>query len=105
MVKADEIVVISGQVAVDMDGNVVGKTIEEQTAAMLENCRTQIANGGCSFHDVFKVNVYLTDLAMWDRFNGVYKSVMPQPYPARTAVQAALLDDFIVEIEMWAAKP
>ena len=53
--------------------------------------------------DVFKVNVFLTDLAEWPRFNAVYARIMPKPLPVRTAVGVGLLETFKVEIEMWAA--
>ena len=68
-VQADRLVVISGQVAVDPDGNILGDTIEEQTRATLENCRRQLETAGCTFHDVFKVNAYMADVNEWDRFN------------------------------------
>jgi 2-iminobutanoate/2-iminopropanoate deaminase len=103
-VDARHLVVISGQVAVDLDGAVVGETIEDQTRATLENCVTQLATAGCGLKDVFKVNIYLTDLSEWERFNVVYEAMMPGPLPVRTAVQAILLPGFRVEIEMWAVK-
>jgi 2-iminobutanoate/2-iminopropanoate deaminase len=104
-VRAERLIVLSGQVAVDLDGKAIGETIEQQTKATLANCRRQLATAGCDFSDVFKVNVYLKDLADWGRFNAVYDASMPSPQPVRTAVQAVLLDGFLVEIEMWAAKP
>jgi 2-iminobutanoate/2-iminopropanoate deaminase len=104
-IDAGKLVVISGQVAVNLDGDVVGDTIEEQTRLTLENCGRQLASAGASLADVFKVNVYLSDLADWARFNTVYENIMPQPFPARTAVQARLLTSLRVEIEMWAVKP
>ena len=103
-VDARRLVVISGQVAVDMDGVVIGETIEEQTRATLDNCVFQLASANCTLADVFKVNIYLSDLGQWTRFNAVYESMMPEPLPVRTAVQAVLLPGFIVEIEMWAVK-
>ena len=103
-VDATRLVVISGQVAIDMSGEVVGSTIEEQTRATLENCAAQLASADCTLGDVFKVNIYLTDLAQWARFNAVYEEMMAEPLPVRTAVQAVLLPGFLVEIEMWAVK-
>lgn len=103
-VDATRLVVISGQVAIDMDGQVVGSTIEEQTRATLQNCAAQLASADCTLGDVFKVNIYLTDLAQWARFNAVYEEMMAEPLPVRTAVQAVLLPGFLVEIEMWAVK-
>ena len=99
-----QIVVISGQAPVDMQGTVIGGTLEEQSRLTLENCKVQLAQVGCSLSDVFKATIYLTDLKNWEAFNNVYKEYMTPPFPARTAVQAGLLPDFLVEIEMWAAK-
>ncbi len=103
-VDAKRLVVISGQVAIDMDGTVIGDTIEEQTRATLENCANQLASAGCTLSNVFKVNIYLADLGHWTRFNAVYEQMMHEPLPVRTAVQAVLLPGFLVEIEMWAVK-
>lgn len=103
-VDARRLVVISGQVAVARDGTPVGGTIEDQARITLQNCAAQLASAGCGLADVFKANIYLADLAHWARFNAVYAPLMPEPWPARTAVQAVLLPGFLVEIEMWAAK-
>lgn len=103
-VSCEKLVVISGQVAVNRAGEVIGDTIEEQTKATLENCATQLGFAGCGLDDVFKVNIFLKDLAQWEAMNAVYSEMMPEPRPVRTAVQAALLPGYLVEIEMWAAK-
>ena len=100
-----ELIVISGQAPIDLEGNVVGDTIEEQTRYTLSNCETQLRAAGASLADVFKVNVYLKDIQEWDRFNGIYAEIMPLPYPVRTAIEAYLpVVGFHVEIEMWAAR-
>jgi 2-iminobutanoate/2-iminopropanoate deaminase len=103
-IDARHLVVISGQVAIDMQGKIVGQTIEEQTEVTLLNCAQQLASADCTLLDVFKVNIYLKDLDHWTRFNSVYKSMFREPLPVRTAVQAVLLPGFLVEIEMWAVK-
>lgn len=103
-VRADaDIVVISGQVPLDLAGNIIGETIEEQARVTLENCRTQLKAAGLDLADAFKVNVYLTDLDHWPRFNAVYREIVPEPFPVRTAIGCALLPGFLVEIELWAA--
>lgn len=103
-VDARRLVVISGQVAVDLEGRIIGATIEEQTRATLRGCARCLASAGCTLGDVFKVNIYLADLGHWARFNAVYQELMPEPLPVRTAVQAILLPGYLVEIEMWAVK-
>jgi enamine deaminase RidA (YjgF/YER057c/UK114 family) len=98
------LVITSGQAALDDEGDVVGDTIEAQTAVTLANCARQLASAGCSLDDVFKVNVYLKDLDDWPRFNVVYGQHVTQPRPVRTAVGTDLLAGLLVEIEMWAVK-
>ncbi|ELV8578690.1 RidA family protein [Vibrio vulnificus] len=101
-IKGNKLVVISGQAAINLAGDVVGKTIEDQTTLTLENCQEQLARSGAGLEDVFKVNVFLRDLDDWDAFNKVYAEWMPKPYPVRTAVQTELLMTLKVEVEMWA---
>ena len=103
-VTPGKIVVISGQASIDPSGKVIGDTIEEQAHYTLQNCQKQLISGGVSLDDVFKVNVYLTDLDNWPRFNEVYKDYFKDPKPVRTAVQTPLLFTLLVEIEMWAIK-
>ena len=103
-VEPSKIVVISGQAPIDNDGVVVGETIEEQSIFTLNACKKQLNTAGVDLKDVFKVNVWLTDLDEWSRFNKVYESMMSKPYPVRAAVGAKLLYTFKVEIEMWAVK-
>jgi enamine deaminase RidA (YjgF/YER057c/UK114 family) len=105
VVAPGRLVVISGQAAVDVDGTVVGTDVATQAAYTLENCRRQLASAGASLADVFKVNVYLRDLADWEQFNRVYRELMPDPLPVRTAVGTDLLSTLLVEVEMWAVIP
>lgn len=103
-VRPEQLVVISGQAAIDLSGAVIGETIEEQTRLTIENCAKQLADAGCTLADVFKCNAYLTDLDEWPRFNEVYMQMMPEPRPVRTAVGTKLLLTLKVELEMWAVR-
>lgn len=104
VIDATRLVVICGQAAILPDGSIPVESIAEQTELTLDNCESQLSHAGCTFADVFKVNVYLTDLNDWPRFNEVYAKRMPEPRPVRTAVGTQLLPGLVVEVEMWAAK-
>ena len=104
VIEPQRLVVISGQVALDLDGQVIGDTVEAQAEATLANCARQLASARCGFADVFKVNIYLADLGDWTRFNAVYEKKFAEPRPVRTALQAGLMPGILVEIEMWAVK-
>jgi len=103
-INPGQIVVISGQAALNQAGETIGDTIEEQAKVTLDNCRTQLESAGSSLDEVFKVNAYLKDLSHWPRFNEVYKNYFSPPMPVRAVVETGLLYDFLVEIEMWSVR-
>ncbi|MEZ4897170.1 MAG: RidA family protein [Saprospiraceae bacterium] len=103
-IQAGKLVVLSGQAAIDQEGNIVGDTIEEQTHYTLKNCQQQLEAAGVSLDQVFKVNVYLSDLNLWPRFNAIYQEYFSDPKPVRATVGTQLLMTLLVEIEMWAVK-
>lgn len=105
VIEPHRLVVLSGQAAIDPEGKVIGDTIEEQTHLTLQNCITQLRSAGVSIEQVFKVNVYMTDLALWPRFNAVYRTYFTDPKPVRTTVGTQLLMNLLIEIELWAIKP
>ncbi len=62
-VRAGELLFVSGVVAVDGDGKLVGgDDVVAQTRQVFENMRAILAAAGCGFDDVVKVTVFLTDI-------------------------------------------
>jgi reactive intermediate/imine deaminase len=104
VIVSGDLVVTAGQVAFDVEGNVVGDTIEAQTRQTLENVGRCLAAAGCGFEDVIKINAYITDMANFAGFNDVYRGYFAEPYPARTTVQAGLAPGLLIEIEGTARK-
>ncbi len=97
--RAGDFIFVSGQGPLDPNtGAVVGTTIEEQTARVLENIKAILAAGGATMSQVVKVSAHLSDLSMFDRYNRVYATYFPDPKPTRTTVGSALLG-ILVEID------
>lgn len=96
---------VSGQGPVDPEsGEIVGDTIEEQTARTLENIDAVLAAAGRSLDDVVKATVFVQDMDDYDAINEVYADYVSSPYPARSAVQVEDLPiDIGVEIEVVAS--
>lgn len=89
--KAGGFVFVSGQVPRDpVTGKLVGDDIEGQTKQVVTNVQRALRAAGAELSDVVSVIVYLADIDDWGRFNEAYKTLMPQPYPTRTALGANL---------------
>jgi 2-iminobutanoate/2-iminopropanoate deaminase len=102
--RAGDLLFVAGQVPFDLEGNLVGPGIAEQTRAALQNVQAIVEAAGATLADVVKVNVYLADLEHFAAMNEVYRTFFAEPFPARTTVQAGLLG-FLVEIDAVAALP
>jgi reactive intermediate/imine deaminase len=107
-VRAGNLVYVSGIVAVDGDGNLVGgDDVVAQTRQVFENMRAVLAAAGCGFADVVKVTVFLTDIDDRPLINPVRQEVFGEARPASTLVEVHRLavDGAKVEIECVALIP
>ncbi len=89
-VSAGGVMYLSGQVALDpASGELVGETVEEQAARVLENLGSVLAAAGSGFDRVLKTTVYLIDMKEFAAVNEVYARYFGDSRPARATVQVA----------------
>lgn len=97
--RAGGFIFVSGQGPLDpATGKIVGETIEDQTARVLENIKAVLEAGGANMADVVKVTAHLSDLALFESYNKVYATYFPDPKPTRTTV-GSQLPGILVEID------
>jgi 2-iminobutanoate/2-iminopropanoate deaminase len=107
-VRAGDLLFVSGIVAVDAEGRLVGgEDVVAQTRQVFENMRVVLAAAGCGFEDVVKVTVFLTDIADRPRINPLRQEVFSPTRPASTLVEVSRLavEGAKVEIECVALVP
>jgi reactive intermediate/imine deaminase len=99
---------ISGQIAIDIEGNLVGPgDLRAQTRQVFENLNAILEANGATFADVVKIGTYLTtldELAGMREVRGEYLTAEP---PASTAVQvvALVVPDAMIEVDLLAVVP
>lgn len=94
---------VAGQVAFDpKTGELVGKSVAEQTRQTFRNIEAVLAAAGSSLDDVIMIRVYLTDTAHFAEFNDVYNTLVTEPYSARTTVYVDLPEGILLEVDALA---
>lgn len=83
---SNNLVFTSGQVYLTVEGKLLEGTIEEQTHQVMKNLKAILEEAGCSFADVVKTTIYVTDMADYGKINEVYGSYFSEPFPARETV-------------------
>ncbi|MER5213564.1 RidA family protein [Streptomyces sp. NPDC002838] len=99
-------VAVSGQVALDEDGKLVGEgDPAAQAGQVFENLRRCLAAAGATFDDVVKLTYFVTDMAHMPAIRATRATHIPDDrLPTASAVQVASLvrPEFLMEIEAFA---
>ena len=99
---------VSGQIAIDLEGNLVGPgEVRAQTRQVYDNLTAILEANGATFADVVKIGTFLTtldDLAGMREVRSEYLTAEP---PASTAGQvvALVVPDALLEIDLVAVVP
>ena len=104
-VRAGDFIYVSGQIAMNENGEVEPGGIEAQTRLTMENVQKVLKMAGCTFDDVVKANCWLDDPRDFWTFNKIYAEFFPHGGPARSTVRAQLMVDAKVEVDVIAYKP
>ncbi|MEV5665113.1 RidA family protein [Streptomyces flaveolus] len=99
-------VAVSGQLALDEDGTLVGEgDAAAQARQVFENLRRCLSAAGAGFDDVVKLTFFVTDMAHMPAIRAARAEHIPDDrLPAASAVQVASLvrPEFLMEIEALA---
>lgn len=97
---------ISGQVALDQDGKLVGAgDFGAQAGQVFANLKAALDAGGASFKDVVKMTMYVTDISQLKALRAARdRYIDPKHPPASTLVEVRRLvrDDLLLEIDATA---
>jgi reactive intermediate/imine deaminase len=99
---------VSGQIAVDREGNLVGPgDVRAQTRQVFENLKAILEANGATFADAVKIGTYLTTLDDLAGMREVRSEYLTSEPPASTAVQvmALVVPDALIEIDLVAVVP
>lgn len=96
-----EMVFCSGQIAFDPETmELVGTTIEEQTAQVMKNIETVLSEVGIGLNKIIKATIFLDNIEDFSGMNTVYEKCLAGHKPARSTFEVSRLPkNALVEIE------
>lgn len=104
-----KMIIISGQVAFDNKGTLVGNgDFEKQAEQVFLNLKNTVESAGGSMDDIVKLGIYVIDMSQIQTLRAVRdKFVNVKHPPASTLVQVNKLfrDDVLIEVEATAIVP
>ena len=104
-VRAGDFVYVSGQTAMNDQGEIVSGGIEVQAHKVFVIIKNILEIAGCGMEDVIKVNVWLDDTRDFAGYNRIFAEYFTENPPARSTVQSKLVVDAKIEADVVAYKP
>ncbi len=77
---------LSGQIAIDSEGNLHTADIATETRKVMENVGTLLKAAGLGYEHLVKVTIFMSDMAHYAAVNEVYGTYFTEMPPAREAV-------------------
>ena len=103
--RVDNMIYVSGQAAINMEGEVVGAgDFDAQAVQVFKNLETVLRAGGSDLSKIVKVTIFLKDMGNFNKIIGLREKYFTPPYPADTIVEITglALPELEIEIEAMA---
>ncbi|KAH4001884.1 hypothetical protein HBI38_123250 [Parastagonospora nodorum] len=92
-IVANGFVFCSGQLPEDINGRLVGGTVQDRTRQCIRNLQVVLEAAGSSLEDVVEVNVFLSHMEDFAKMNEVYGEYWGKVKPSRTCVAVKTLPE------------
>ncbi len=103
-VKISNMIFLSGQIALNADGQIVSDDVEQQTIQVMKNIGAILEAATLNYSAICKTTIFLKDMNDFAKVNAVYASFFDGNFPARETVEVSRLPkDVRVEISVIAA--
>jgi len=97
---------LAGRIGLDPKTGKAPDKIEDEIKILLDGEKDVLAQAGMTMDDLVYVQVFCTDLTLFDKFNPIYKSYFTKDFPARAFIGAgSLLRGGHFELQAIAVKP
>ncbi len=104
-VLAGNTLYVSGQIALDAEGNLVEGDIQTETDQVMKNIGEILKAAGMNYSNIVKCSIFIRDMTQFSNINATYGNYFSEKEPARETVEVCRLPkDVNVEISCIAVK-
>ncbi len=97
---------LSGHIGLDPKTGKPGATAEEEARLVLDGVRRTLEAAGLTMDDLVSVQIFCSDVRLFEQFNAVYRTYFKSEFPARAFLGSGrLLFDARFEVQGIAARP
>jgi 2-iminobutanoate/2-iminopropanoate deaminase len=82
---------VAGHIGTDPKSGKAPADINQEIKLLLDGFQGTLGEGGMTMDDLVSVQVYCTDLALYEKFNAAYATYFKKEFPARMFVGAGSL--------------
>jgi 2-iminobutanoate/2-iminopropanoate deaminase len=82
---------ISGHIGLDPKSGRAAQDPRTEAKLVMDRVKATVEAAGLTMDDVVSMQVFCTDLALFDTFNAVYQNYFPHGFPARAFLGASTL--------------
>ncbi|HSL72064.1 MAG TPA: Rid family hydrolase [Longimicrobiales bacterium] len=88
---AGDTLYLAGRIGLDPKTGRAPADVEQEARLLLDGFKAVLKEAGMTMDDLVFVQVYCTDLALFPRFNAVYRTYFSKEFPARAFIGAGSL--------------
>ena len=104
-VKVGNIIEVTGSVAVDANGNLVGgDSAYEQTKFIIQKIEKVLQQAGAALKDVVRTRMFVTNISLWEEYGRAHGEFFREIKPCTSMVEVSKLisPEYLIEIEATA---
>lgn len=104
-VRIGSLIEVTGTVASDEEGNVVGKNdAYAQSVYIFQKIEKVLKSAGGTLNDVIRIRMFVTDISRWEEYGRAHAEFFSEIRPCNTMVEVSALisSEYLVEIEATA---
>ena len=82
---------LAGSIGLDPDTGAIASTVQQEIKIVLDSMKQRLEMAGMTMNDLVSVQVFCSDVSLYDEFNAIYRTYFKDHFPARAFIGSGQL--------------